>query len=118
MKKTAKETTKKTTKKSPDKAGNVVVRDNKGKFVKGNPGNPNGRPRKAICIPDLLRKVGDEECNLNGAKIPKIEAVVREIYKQALKGKQSAIDFIAERTEGKVADKVLKAEAPIDFIVD
>ncbi len=113
-----KKATKKPAAKNPDKAGIVVVRDSKGKFTKGNPGNPLGRPRKAICIPDLLRKVGDEECKINGVKIPKIEAVVREIYKQALKGKQSAIDFIAERTEGRVAEKVINAEAPLDFLID
>ena len=30
-------------------------------FVKGQSGNPNGRPKGSLSIPDMLRRIGEEE---------------------------------------------------------
>ncbi|MCP4645822.1 MAG: hypothetical protein GY851_35580 [bacterium] len=72
-------------------------------FKAGNPGGP-GRPVKAKCIPDLLRKIGEE-----GGETPevtKLETVLRQVYMYALEGKSWAVEFIADRTEGRAKQSI------------
>tara|TARA_B100000965_G_C19599822_1_gene761950 strand:- start:56 stop:364 length:309 start_codon:yes stop_codon:yes gene_type:complete len=84
----------------PDK--HVKTRDKKGRWKQGRSGNPNGRPKKNLCIPDILKEIGNEE-NIDG--INNLEMVMRVVFKKALNGEIKAIEFIAERLEGKVAVK-------------
>ena len=72
-------------------------------FAKGKSGNPKGRPRKQQCIPDILRKIGAEEIDTQNGKMTKIEGLMRMVYKEAVTGNQWAVNFIADRTEGKPA---------------
>jgi hypothetical protein len=76
-------------------------RDQSGKFTKGNTygGQSTGRPKKNYSIPDLLDKIGEEEGTLEG--LSKLEVVLRSVYRYALEGKSWAVQFIADRTEGK-----------------
>ena len=39
-------------------------------------------------------------------KLTKIEAVVRTVYKEAIGGNLAAVNFIADRVEGKVTDEL------------
>jgi len=99
----------------------VNNRDSKGKFLPGNQeGNRKGRPKKKLCIPDLLNKVGSEKCPDQYLKLinkiyPDIkeishkEALQRLAYYYAFKGQSWAFNYIADRTEGKV-----KESDPID----
>jgi hypothetical protein len=66
--------------------------------------NPHGRPKKISCIPDILREIGDEVDPKTGA--PNLETVMRIVYNKALQGAAWAVEFIAERCEGKVAFRV------------
>jgi len=89
----------------------------KGKgFQKGKSGNPSGRPPKARCIPDILEKLSNEGI-ANDPLIPaklkkqflddgrrdatKLETLLRLVYLYALQGKPWAVQFLADRTEGK-----------------
>jgi hypothetical protein len=88
-----------------------------GRFKKGNPGSP-GRPKLAQCIPDILRVIGDEA--VPEALLAKLQsmwgpdfrpknmrdALLRTTYAQATEGDEHARQFVVERTEGKVTDKV------------
>jgi len=74
-------------------------------FKKGNPGGP-GRPRKDKCIPDLLRRIGEEKADLDDVDYTNLEAVMRVVYELALDGTQWAVNFIADRTEGKPTQQV------------
>ena len=64
----------------------------------GQSGNPNGRPPKPRCIVDALRSIGNEPF---GEYESRIEALCRLVYDLALKGTPWAVQFIADRTEGK-----------------
>jgi len=79
---------------------NGANRDNKGQFVKGNTASVGkGRPQGSRSIPDILRKIAEEEGTTEG--ITKIEVVLRQVFRYALEGKSWAVEFIANRTEGK-----------------
>ena len=85
---------------------------------KGEVLNPHGRPKKEICIPDMLREMGDRPVppallaslrkKYGAAHDPKTmrEAVLLATYAEAVEGDTYARQFIAERTEGKVTEKL------------
>jgi hypothetical protein len=90
-----------------------------GRWKKGRSGNPRGRPPKARCIASILDRLGAERLPKDllgelGKPAPRVtptmlEAVLRKVYIAALAGEGWAVEFIAERTEGKVKD-TLKLE--------
>lgn len=70
-------------------------------FQKGWKGGP-GRPPKPVCIPDILREIGAEKDP--ATKRTRIQDLMRKVYGFANLGEAWAVQFIAERTEGKVKD--------------
>lgn len=97
-------------------------RDSSGRFVAGE-GHPRqgGRHKSRRRIEHILQRIGDEELQLQGETITKLEAVLRAVFGYALKGQSWAVQFIAERTEGKVRDQahteveITKAIKIIDY---
>lgn len=99
-------------------------------FQKGQTGNPFGRPLKVKHIPDILAKLGQEalpaEIRKKMHNYPSImgsatclNALMRLVYIQALKGIPWAIEFIAERTEGKPRQPVdVNNEQPLVVVVE
>jgi hypothetical protein len=90
----------------PDKT-TVKQRGNSGNlrpFKKGQSGNPNGRPKKINTIPDILRKIGDEEGTADGKS--KLDVIMYKVFQYALEGKPWAVQFIADRTEGKALERI------------
>ena len=82
-------------------------RGNGKRWEPGQSGNPAGRPKKVSSIADILRKIGEE--NGGSKEYPedtKQESVLRQVYFFAAKGKAWAVQFIADRTEGKVVQPV------------
>lgn len=84
-------------------------------FQPGKSGNPKGRPPKVKCIPDILKRITDEELPPSmRAKMQALypdmqdatflEAIMRVVVSRAIRGDSWAVQFIAERTEGKVTD--------------
>ena len=74
-------------------------------FKKGQSGNPNGRPKGSRSIPDMLLKIGSEQGTKDG-QYSKLEVVLRRVFEYALEGKSWAVEFIADRTEGKVRQEL------------
>ena len=119
----------KKTSQNPDKQGNNKS-FNDAKWKPGQSGNKEGRPPAAKCIPDLLRKFGALKCPDDFTKrferlFPEVkdltlsDAVILKVYEQALEGEAWAINFIAERTEGKVAQTLQGVdEGPISVSVN
>jgi len=75
-----------------------------GTFKSGMSGNQKGRPKGIQQIPDLLRKIGEEDGSVAG--YTKLEVVLRRVFQFALEGKSWAVEFIAERTEGRVRQEL------------
>ena len=71
-------------------------------FKPGQSGNPNGRPKGMRSIPDILKKIGDEEGTLDGKS--KLDVIMYKVFQFALEGKPWAVQFIADRTEGKAKE--------------
>lgn len=68
-------------------------------FQPGQSGNPKGRPKGSNSLAMLLKRIGEE--NLEGSELDKREAIMRKVYKLAFDGQPWAVQFIADRTEGK-----------------
>tara|TARA_A100001201_G_scaffold50359_1_gene50142 strand:- start:146 stop:475 length:330 start_codon:yes stop_codon:yes gene_type:complete len=84
-------------------------RNKKGQFVAGNTASVGkGRPKGTKSIPDILRKISDEEGTTNG--MDKLEVVMRQVFNFALEGKSWAVQFIAERLEGKAKEHIITEE--------
>lgn len=81
-------------------------RNKKGQFVSGNTASVgHGRPKGSRSIPDILRHISDEEGTLDG--MDKLEVVMRKVFHYALEGKSWAVQFIAERLEGKAKEHIV-----------
>lgn len=87
-------------------------------FKPGQSGNPHGRPKKIRHIPDILARITSERLPpQHRAAIAKLfpeisnrptflEAILRIVVQKALKGESWAVEFVAERTEGKVVTPI------------
>ncbi len=88
-------------------------------FAKGNNMSPHtGRPKKELCIPDILRRIGEEPVSpvmlarLRAKWGPDLhpknnrEAYLMVAMAQAQEGDADARKFVSERTEGKVMDRM------------
>lgn len=101
------------------------MQSGKQNLLRGNPnwrkgvsGNPKGSVKGARTIPQMLREIGDRpvddvllaklHAKYGPAHNPKTlhEAMLMAAAKDAAQGDEHARTFIAERTEGKVTDKV------------
>ena len=86
-------------------------------WAKGTSGNPNGRPKKEHCIPDMLRVLLDEQDNLIQDERTNLESILRMAISQAKGGDRDARNFIADRTEGKAIDRILTQQVDDELIL-
>lgn len=94
--------------------------DNLKPAKKGEVRNPNGRPPKVKCIPDILKRLGEMSVAddplippalkakfAKGGDAPtKLEAVMQMVYIYALQGKSWAVEYLSTRTEGKPVERI------------
>ena len=105
-------------------------RDKKGQFVAGNTASVGkGRPKGSMSIPDMLRRIGDEEVpselqnkveelfgRVELGELTMIEAVMRTTMMYAIQGKPWAVQFIADRTEGKPRQTIeIESHEPVSY---
>jgi hypothetical protein len=86
---------------------------------KGEIRNPNGRPKKGSAIADILNEIGLEKVSSKspGERIEKRVALMRKVYEMALAGDMPAINFVADRTEGKAVDRIIHKEIVDEIII-
>jgi len=85
-------------------------------FKPGQSGNPNGRPKGVQSIPDILRKIGDEEGTADGKS--KLDVIMYKVFQFALEGKPWAVQFIADRTEGRALERVEQHVTKDEIIIE
>jgi len=73
-------------------------------WVKGQSGNPAGRPRRGQSFADALRRALSERDP--ETKRTKLQQVADAAVERAIKGDLEAIRLIAERIDGKVPERV------------
>ena len=75
-------------------------------FQPGKSGNPKGRPPRGHAIADILNMIADEMVLIEDGEITKRELILRVVLDKALEGEQWAVNFYADRTEGKAIQSV------------
>tara|TARA_R100000995_G_scaffold81242_1_gene53873 strand:- start:3116 stop:3466 length:351 start_codon:yes stop_codon:yes gene_type:complete len=91
--------------------------------------NKEGRPKGTTSIPDLLRRIGSEpvpdelaealkeKFNADLSHLTMQEAVLRSTFAYAVSGKAWAVQFIADRMEGKPAMVMsIETHEPVQLI--
>ena len=75
-------------------------------FVAGKSGNYKGRPKKGLAIADILNAKSEEIDEATGMTMR--EKMLRKVYELATKDKPEkwAVEFIADRTEGKALERI------------
>ena len=84
-----------------------------GTWQPGQSGNPAGRPRKGLALTDVLR--GHMEAYEEGDTVPRKQRLAERLYELAMADNVSAIEYIANRLDGKptVALSLAGADSPL-----
>jgi len=80
-------------------------------FKPGVSGNPKGRPKKDLAISDILRNIANE-VGEDGKE--KKQAMLEKVINKALEGDKWAIEFYADRTEGKPKQSIEQINVDVD----
>ena len=72
-------------------------------FKPGQSGNPAGRPPKSKSIPDILERIVNEPVDERGTT--RFEKMLRTVHELAEEGTSWAVEFVANRREGKALDR-------------
>lgn len=76
-------------------------------FKPGQSGNPKGRPKKAFFIPDILKDLLAKPDSYDpDSKKTALQGICKKAIDQARGGDRDARNWISERTEGKVKDRI------------
>jgi hypothetical protein len=82
-------------------------RDAQGRWIAGVSANPGGRPRKADCLTDLLRK----------RPIKVKRQLAAKLWEMALAGNLEAIKYLMDRLEGKPTVHLDQGEGPPSLLI-
>ena len=94
--KTKKKIAVKQQKNSDKKKNNHLV---KHQWKKGESGNPNGRPKSGFALNEYITELAN--IPVGRSKKTMLEAVVSKVYKEALNGNMTAVNFLADRILGR-----------------
>jgi hypothetical protein len=74
-----------------------MARNNKGQFIKGESGNPSGRPQNQTFTKELRAFMNELDSVLG---VQRIEYIVSVLFNRACEGDLSAIKMIMDRVDG------------------
>ena len=92
-------------------------------WVKGVSGNKNGRPKKVVCVTSWLKEYADKKISdsIDIKQLTYAQASALSAWKNAVKGGLAEYNFIIDRIEGKVKDKVEvsgEGGGPVRYIIE
>ena len=87
-------------------------------FVKGQSGNPNGRPKDGTSWAAVLEKIGGEMIAVGKETITKKEAVARKLWAIAATGEAWAVNALMDRLDGKPRQVIDQNNNNITVVVD
>ena len=76
-----------------------VIRNEKGQYMKGNTGNPGGRPKNTLTT--ILKERMIEDVMINDKWLTTADLIVDQAIQLALEGDMRAIKWIFERVDGR-----------------
>ena len=76
-----------------------VIRNEKGQYMKGNTGNPGGRPKNTLTT--ILKERMMEDVMINDKWLTTADLIVDQAIQLALEGDMQAIKWIFERVDGR-----------------
>jgi|ERR1035437_3620885 hypothetical protein len=81
---------------------------NAGTFKPGQTGNPNGRPKKQVCVTSWLKEYAATKITkqIDVKNLTYAQAAALSAWKAAAKGDLPEYNFIIERIEGKVINPI------------
>ena len=86
-------------KKTKPTSKHEVNRDEKGQYLKGNSGNPGGRPKNTLTT--ILKERMMEDVMINDKWLTTADLIVDQAIQLALEGDMQAIKWIFERVDGR-----------------
>jgi len=111
-----------------DKASNKNKQSNKEKGVgvngnlrpakKGEVRNPTGRPKKEVCIPDILSRILNEQSIYSADKKTNLEIICEKAVELAQGGDKDARNWVADRFEGKAIERVMKQKVYDEIVIN
>lgn len=104
------------------------IRDNNGRFVKGNPyaarkgevRNPEGRPLKDLCITSQVKELLEQDAGKGKTHAQLVAlAIVTLAEDRFFKGNVAAIKELLDRVEGKVKDiHQIEGDIPVNIVYE
>ena len=92
-----------------------IVKDERGRFVKGFSGNPKGRPKKDMSLTEIVRKALKAKREEGGVSVA--QELITVLIDKALAGDKDAINILLDRGFGK-AKAFLELSSKSEFEVD
>lgn len=89
-------------------------------FVKGQSGNPGGRPKKGTSFSDVIRAKLDEEVVIDGKPTKNRDAISQKLINMAIGGDIAALKYCMDRMEGTPKQSIDMGvqEGPLGFDVE
>jgi len=111
-----------------DKASNKIKQSNKEKGVgvngnlrpakKGEVRNPAGRPKKELCIPDILNRILNEQSIYSADKKTNLEVICEKAVDLAQGGDRDARNWVSDRAEGKAIERIMKQKVYDEIVIN
>ena len=87
-----------------NKKGNI---QNLKPFKPGQSGNPKGRPKKELCLTDILREQANiEDVETLQGKIKRKHAIANKLWELAMSGDVAALKYLYDRVDGRPIETV------------